>query len=77
MQRSESIACLKEALGTPGNQFTEGELDQLAERMGDDAILLGLFGTILQKNQSQDPGVIAADVIGSYIRARLDRKSVV
>ncbi|MCU1300664.1 MAG: hypothetical protein JWQ87_948 [Candidatus Sulfotelmatobacter sp.] len=71
MQRSESIACLKMSVEGLSQQFTNSEFDELAERMGDDAILLGLFGAVLKRDQSQTAASISADVIGHFVRNSL------
>jgi len=67
MSRDESVACIRAALGSASNRFTDPDLGTYAERMGDDPILLALFGRLLREMPDANPLVFSADVIGQFV----------
>lgn len=67
MRRSESVACLRVALGTLAERFSDGELMHFAESLKDDAILLGLFAKNMISQPELNPTALAQDVIGNLV----------
>lgn len=67
MERSESVHCLRVALGDPAGKLTEFELGRLAEIVKDDAILLGLLAESVRKQPEADPLELAQNVIGNWV----------
>jgi hypothetical protein len=67
MARPEAAGCLKAALGERANSHTDAELDNFAERLHDDPILLGLFGRLLRADPSANPLAVSENVIGRMI----------
>jgi hypothetical protein len=74
--RTESIAFLDQALRDLGRSLTRANLDRYAESMRDDPILLGLFSEILLREKSQDPELVANDVIGHFVKVSLEDLAV-
>ncbi|MGO8786319.1 MAG: hypothetical protein ACLQVL_02900 [Terriglobia bacterium] len=71
MRRSESVECLRVALGTLAERFSDGELMHFAESLKDDAILLGLFAQNLKSQPEANPTALAQDVIGNLVNRAL------
>jgi hypothetical protein len=67
MARPEAVNCLRLALGEQAGRFTSQELDGLAGRLGDDPILLGLFGRLLRDDPGTNPNALAEDVLGKLV----------
>jgi hypothetical protein len=69
--RRESIAYLNEVLNDSTIAFGPQKLEQFAEILRDDPILLGLFAEILLRGHSTDSQAIARNVIGHYVEISL------
>jgi hypothetical protein len=69
------VNCLKASLRERAAGFSEGELQELAGQMRDDAILLGLFGRLFRDRPESIPRVLAEDVIGSFIESTVSELS--
>lgn len=76
MARSEAVQCLKAALGRRAGAYTDTELGTFAERLHDDPILLGLFGTLMRADSSTSPLVVSENVIGRLIRQAIGELAV-
>ena len=67
MLRTESVECLRVALGSLASRFNDAELADFAEALNDDAILLGLFAEDLIRQPEPNPSALAQDVIGRLV----------
>lgn len=71
LRRPEAVACLRASLRDAATQFSESQLEELAEHMRDDAILLGLFGRQLRNRPEISPKALSEDVIGNFVNGIL------
>ena len=69
LRRLEAVACLKASLGEAATRFSQSELEDFAEQLRDDAILLCLFGHQLRSGAESNPRALLQDVIGSFVRS--------
>jgi hypothetical protein len=76
MSRDESVACIRAALGPASHHFSDPDLGMYAERMGDDPILLALFGRLLKETPDANPLVFSADVIGQFVHKSVGELAV-
>jgi len=76
MSRDESVACIRAALGPASYRFSDPDLGMYAERMGDDPILLALFGRLLKETPDANPLVFSADVIGQFVQKSIGELAV-
>src|SRR5262249_8505147 len=67
MARPEAVNCLRLALAEQAGRFPSQNLDGLAGRLGDDPILLGLFGRLLRDDPGTNPNALAEDVLGRLV----------
>jgi hypothetical protein len=68
MERAEAVACLTIGLGKLPPGFTEHTLDDIADRLQDDPILLGLFCYLLPGNTTANPFELAENVVGEFVQ---------
>jgi hypothetical protein len=67
MTRPEAMNCLRHAMAERAELLTSEELDGFAECLGDDPILLGLFGRMLREDPNTNPNALAEDVLGRLV----------
>lgn len=75
LRRAEAVACLKASLGQAATRFSQPELEDFAEHLRDDPILLSLFGRQLRSGAESNPKALSQDVIGSFVRSVLSEVS--
>ncbi len=68
LDRQESINCMRNELGERGTHFTDADLSDFSDQLGDDPFLVGEFGRLLSHDYSTTPAALAEDVVGSMIR---------
>jgi hypothetical protein len=71
MQRHESVACLRNGLADCRTDLSGSQLAYIADRLGDDPILLSIFAQLARAGLAIDPNPILDDVIGSFVDSSL------
>ncbi len=67
MTRNESVDCIRRVLREQSGRYSDTDLSCYAERLGDDPILLALFGRLLRECPDSNPLELSQDVIGHLI----------
>lgn len=75
LRRVEAVACLNASLGQAATRFSQSELEDIAEHLHGDPILLSLFGRQLRSGTKGSPKASTQDVIGTFVRSVLSEIS--
>jgi hypothetical protein len=73
MLRDEAILCLRNRLETSPVEFSVYDLNEIAERLKDDPILLSIFARLIRDDPRADVQPLLEDTIGSFITSSLAR----
>lgn len=70
MGRAEAVACLRCVIGEQEGFRTTKSLEETADRLGNDPILLGLFGRLVRENAARQRPAEIEDVLGAFVEQK-------